>query len=241
MIGDPGTSMFTLVRDLCFSVIVLGWTPPHNFRIPIAVVIASWGYRVLLLGAAKATESPDASLFGPTPYWCWFAERYQYGRIPGSFLWYWLSMASSVLLYVPVYLRIRGNLHVEGAGWRLTTLRRPQLQRIDGRFNPVLQSRKMLLYPIVYTVLIVPISVLRWIVNFTRVQHVAAPLYFLFISIFYLGGLANVLLLVFTRPNVLGFSRGAGALAAGEEPDTRLHRQPAFDSTFEGETVTSEA
>lgn len=95
MIGDPGTSMFTLVRDLCFSVIVLGWTPPHNFRIPIAVVIASWGYRVLLLGAAKATESPDASLFGPTPYWCWFAERYQYGRIPGSFLWYWLLVIAT--------------------------------------------------------------------------------------------------------------------------------------------------
>ncbi|EJD41550.1 hypothetical protein AURDEDRAFT_186506 [Auricularia subglabra TFB-10046 SS5] len=181
--------------------------------------------QVLLLGAAKATESPGASLFGPTPYWCWFAERYQYGRIPGSFLWYWLSMGSSILLYIPVYLRIRGNLYVEGwHTWRVT-LRGAQLpQRVDGRFNPVQQSRKMLLYPIVYTVLIVPFSVLRWIVNFTRVKHVAAPLYFLFISIFYLGGLANVLLLVFTRPNVLGFSRDRGAQVPGEEPRTARMR-----------------
>ncbi|EJD41553.1 hypothetical protein AURDEDRAFT_169448 [Auricularia subglabra TFB-10046 SS5] len=171
-----------------FSVIVLGWTPPHNPKIPIAVVAVCWAYRVVLLAVAKATESREASLFGPTPYWCWFSERYKYARIPMTYLWFWISTVLSIFLYVPVYLRVRGNLHVEGRyTWRLTPRRDDIPLRIDSRFNPVQQSRKMLLYPIVYTVLIVPMSVLRWIVNFRPGKHVAAPLYFLVVSIFYLG------------------------------------------------------
>ena len=89
-------------------------------------------------------------------------------------------------------------------------------------------------YPIVYTVLILPFTLMRWIDSFTRVKDVAPPLYFVFVSIYYLGGLANILLLVFTRPNVLGFSRKR---APGEEPETGRHRQPAL----EDETMLSEA
>lgn len=213
LLAYPGTSMLTLAIAVhTFCIIVLQWIPPPSFTIPSVVIAATWIYRAVFLGAAKAAERAGFPLFTPTPYWCWISEHYAAERVPVGYLWHWLCVGISAALYVPLFLYIRGNLDVDPARpWRVALHRaavdvRP-LAPGTGRFSLSKQSRKMLLYPAVYVVLIVPFSAMRWADNFAGEGAIAPPWYFLCVSLYYLGGLANVLLLMLTRPSLLGFAR----------------------------------
>ncbi|KZV95832.1 hypothetical protein EXIGLDRAFT_819408 [Exidia glandulosa HHB12029] len=107
-LGDPGTSMFSLAIAIhTYLVIALRWTPPKSFRIPIAVVVASWGYRLIVCVAVIVSEQPGAPVFQPLPYWCWISAPYGGWRIPGFYLWLWACVGASVALYIPLFLYIR--------------------------------------------------------------------------------------------------------------------------------------
>ncbi|EJD42153.1 hypothetical protein AURDEDRAFT_168708 [Auricularia subglabra TFB-10046 SS5] len=191
-----------------FLVIVLQWVPPEGFTIPSLVIAGTWVYRAVFLGAAKAAENAEFPLFTPTPYWCWVSEHYAAERVPVGYLWHWLCVGISVALYIPLFLYIRGNLDVDPARpWRISLHCASDIRPLESKFCLSKQSRKMLLYPAVYVVLIVPFSAMRWADNFAGEGEIAPPWYFLCVSLYYLGGLANVLLLMLTRPSLLGFAK----------------------------------
>jgi hypothetical protein len=68
-------------------------------------------------------------------------------------------------------------------------------------------------YPVVYSTLVLPLSIVRWL-SFRQEMHggtdrVPPPLTFTVITIFHLSGIFNVILLLYTRPNVFLLKRDA--------------------------------
>ncbi|KAI0058574.1 hypothetical protein BV25DRAFT_1840948 [Artomyces pyxidatus] len=131
-------------------------------------------------------------------YWCWVGERYRSERIAGEYLWLWTALFSSVLMYVPLYFWTQGFLSVDPhTWWRFRVHRRsasPGSPRALG----------MLAYPAVYSVLVLPLSIVRWITFRTGSAPSAAT--FVVIFLFSLSGACNVLLLLTTRPQLLLFT-----------------------------------
>ncbi|KZV92222.1 hypothetical protein EXIGLDRAFT_791012 [Exidia glandulosa HHB12029] len=209
VISDAGPSMYSLAIAVhTFMVIVCRWEP-RSSRIPAIVVCLTWTYRLVFYAAIAGAAEPGEPLFRPTPFWCWISAHYAQERIPAFYFWLWSCTGLSIVLYVPLFLYIRGNLEVDSSRiWRVSLRRAPQpIERFGTNFRLADQSRKMLMYPVVYVVLSVPFSVMRWAASFRATHAVPAPWYFLCISLHYYEGLANVLLLILTRPSILGFSR----------------------------------
>ncbi|KZV92206.1 hypothetical protein EXIGLDRAFT_769185 [Exidia glandulosa HHB12029] len=235
VLSDSGSSMYSLAIAVhTFFVIVLSWTPPTTFRIPAMVVGLSWMYRLVFYAAIVGTQQAGKPLFAPTPFWCWISAAYHHEREPAFYLWLWSSTGLSILLYVPMFLRIRGNLEVDPSRfWRISLRRTPTPIEVFGPTTRLAdQSRKMLMYPVVYIVLSVPFSVMRWAANFRGTHTVDTPWYFLCISLHNCEGLANVLLLTMTRPSILGFSRGdsRGQGRAGTAEPRVVHEEQGMDS-----------
>jgi hypothetical protein len=52
-------------------------------------------------------------------YWCW-VNKHDVGlgwKLAVEYLWLWLALALSFLIYIPLYLWMRGNLILNEAVW----------------------------------------------------------------------------------------------------------------------------
>ncbi|KAL5498853.1 hypothetical protein ACEPAH_1371 [Sanghuangporus vaninii] len=123
-------------------------------------------------------------------------------------------------------------------------LERELVMRGDGEENDpegrriltIYEARKMLWYPCLFTITILPLSATRW-TSFTEYSSHSPPRHEVpfgvtaaAASLFKLGGVIDVLLFTFTRPNVLLFSAsqevgvGEGSTSSGCNPIARLRR-----------------
>jgi len=193
-----------------FAVIVFRWTPPRSMLLPAIVISGIWLFVGLYVGISVAQHSSvtsDSAYFAPAGFWCWISARYPADRISAEYVWLWVAALLSVVLYIPLYFCIRGNLEVDPArpwvwSWRAAPPNVPK----DRGFDAVAQARKMLAYPACYIVIVAPLSVARWI-GFSD-GNVIAPFWTFFgVFLFGLSGIVNVLLLTLTRPTVLTFGR----------------------------------
>ena len=53
----------------------------------------------------------------PTPYWCWISPKYPGERLAGEYVWLWLALFTSVILYIPLYFWTEGRLSVDDEKW----------------------------------------------------------------------------------------------------------------------------
>ena len=147
----------------------------------------------------------------PTPYWCWISGS-DAERIVGEYLWLWIAALLSILLYTLLFFRLRGNIQVDPLNWKRIHVR----LHPDSYFQPTAVSREamgVIWYPICHTILILPLSIVRWI-TFHPLGKNAPEIPFPFIAmantIFTLSGVVSVVLIMFTRRNLLllGPNRG---------------------------------
>ncbi|EJD34144.1 hypothetical protein AURDEDRAFT_176807 [Auricularia subglabra TFB-10046 SS5] len=222
-----------------FLVIALKWTPSRSFRVPIIAVFVMWSYQVIFLVSLLASHRQTESLFAPLPYWCWLSRHYAQLRLPAVYFWHWLTVAGSVVLYVPLFFVIRGNLEFGHDYVPRLQLRRiaSPVERIGNNFSVTSQSKKMLMYPIAYVVLLIPFTSIRWSGDFSHRAGQDVHIFFFFVSLYFLNGLANVLLLVFTRPSILGFSRDASQTPGDNVPSTGVVSTAMFGGSIAGEEV----
>jgi len=119
----------------------------------------------------------------PTPYWCWIGGGYKSERIAGEYVWLWITLIASVILNISVYFWTKGHLSIN--------------------------LKRLLLYPLVYAVMVLPISIVRW-VQFNHNLNVPSAAVFLCQFMFNLSGTFNVLLLLVVRPQLLLFNDPEG-------------------------------
>jgi len=136
----------------------------------------------------------------PTPYWCWISPRYPGERLAGEYIWLWTALFASAILYIPLYFWAEGFWSVDNENkfhWLGPDQRVGYIQRRA--------SLGMLLYPLSYSLIILPLTVARWL-QFGH-HHVPSAVTFFAISMFYLSGAINVLLFLIIRPELLLFPR----------------------------------
>jgi hypothetical protein len=138
----------------------------------------------------------------------------------------WIALFVSLILYIPLFFWIRGNITVGRNFWDVRFHKRGELNDPDGSRRRAMRMiayaspvfwriiHWCLLYhdryPLVYAVLVLPLSVARWI-GFVEEDHgitvstVPSSATIATLFIFSLSGLANVLLFFLTRPTLLLF------------------------------------
>jgi len=135
----------------------------------------------------------------PTPYWCWIGPHYNAERLAGEYLWLWIALFASVIMYIPLYFWTKGRLSIDPVKWY-----KFRLSEADDGYAQRRAALGMLFYPLAYSLMVLPLSVARWS-TFNHKKESSAATFFA-VSMFNLSGAINVLLFLIVRPQLLLFS-----------------------------------
>jgi len=216
----------------------------HNLTVAYAVIFVVWVFFILWVAVGTGIHSQRGSLFyTPTPYWCWVASKYMGERIAGEYLWLWLTLFTSVIIYIPLFLWSRGNLVFE-SHWT-----RPRLRWFSAQSVHMDRQRKttflFLLYPLAYALVVLPLTIIRWTIFANPAKTTTFPSGWTFFAqiFFSLSGLVNVLLLRFTRPGLLLFQPSTSTIASrmtgtyeGRAPSIRV-QSTSFNEEFAEDVI----
>jgi hypothetical protein len=50
-------------------------------------------------------------------YWCWISAKFAGMRLGGEYIWLWIALFTSVVLYIPLYFWAEGLLSVDEESW----------------------------------------------------------------------------------------------------------------------------
>jgi hypothetical protein len=134
-IGELGVALITLVR-LFFPSLP---SDPHETDIHLdqtlavhTFVAALWrvglqarGFALILVGIAcifialwvSIGTTHHRNYETPTPFWCWISPQYPGERLAGEYVWLWVALFTSVILYIPLYFWTEGRLSVDDERW----------------------------------------------------------------------------------------------------------------------------
>ncbi|KAG9087933.1 hypothetical protein FRC07_012708, partial [Ceratobasidium sp. 392] len=147
----------------------------------VGIVAAVWIYVFAFnFGAYKSVSPADdedpTNFFAPTPFWCWISPKYKGHRF-AEYIWLWIAGVGNIVVYVPLFLLLRRHLILAREGnflsakWYWTP---PPPRKIKSDSSSDLEDGeadsedvrnhcwKMLYYPLAYTILVLPLSVVRW-------------------------------------------------------------------------------
>ncbi|KIP12487.1 hypothetical protein PHLGIDRAFT_124026 [Phlebiopsis gigantea 11061_1 CR5-6] len=225
--GDVGVAFASLAIALhTFFALVFRWRPKPSSKLPLLVVAGIWITIALIIGISFATHRHKI-YYGDTQYWCWITSDYPVQRIVLEYLWMWITALLNFALYIPISLVIICDATVIVHGWRIRFVRNPpSYHRENGREKAI--ALKMLVYPAVYTITVLPIAITRWLgFDSNGCSRVPWPATVFADLVFASSGFLNVVLYSFTRPTL--------------RPQRDLHRErsslmltshpPPFDTT----------
>jgi len=171
----------------------------HLYRTLFAIVIGVEYLFVILfvaIGFGTHTHPPKEYYAVPTPFWCWIGDGFRPERISGEYAWLWVALFGSFLLYIPLFL-----MHFEIVKPGNALYLPASIPRAPSEGNDMLWST--ILYPVLYCVLVLPLSIVRWIGfennDTTKGSHHLAAWTLIVAVIFGLSGVANAILYLTTR------------------------------------------
>ncbi|KEP53397.1 putative transmembrane protein [Rhizoctonia solani 123E] len=255
-LGETSVALWTLAVTLhTWQSVVYAQRIPFRWTLCVVVMVVIWGF-VFAFNFGAFSVRPkggDDSYFTPGPFWCWINPKYGDERLAGEYLWLWVAGFGNLLVYIPLFLLLRGNIVLGNQGFMShrwywtpppvcnafrTEIQNGSAPSIPDDANDEEHIRKdatkMLWYPAAYTMLVLPISIVRWStftvpdlraakldsINDTVVFYAPmATATLIFHAVFRLSGIINVVLVLTTRPNVLLF----GEHHRGEDDDNTRH------------------
>ncbi|KAF7376476.1 hypothetical protein MSAN_00063300 [Mycena sanguinolenta] len=233
-LGETSVAITTLLITI-FTFVGVWWRKGlGSTRLAFFLVALVWIFVALFVGIGNATHK-DKLYEAPTPYWCWIGQNFLGLRIAGEYVWFWITLLVSLLAYLTLFLWARGNITVsETAWWRCKFHRRgPALKSSpDSSKFARKAAYAMIAYPVSYCILVLPLSIVRWIA-FTQGPMPSAAT-FAVISMYGLSGAVNVALLLKTRPNSVLFGGGD----AGRDDD--VGRAPSLSPNADVTSTYSE-
>ncbi|KZV97695.1 hypothetical protein EXIGLDRAFT_764202 [Exidia glandulosa HHB12029] len=207
-VGDVGVALSILAITVhTFAVLFFHWTPPESHKIPIIVLALDWLFIVLVVSIAYGLHG--RRYYGITGLWCWITALYPVERIMLEYFWLWATALVNVVLYVPLFFALRGNIVVSHpatyGGWprvsfSATTPGAPWAVQRDAKQH-LRMALLMLCYPAIYLITILPTSIARFLAfgghNVADVATIVCGL------LFSSSGIFNVILFTTTRPMLL--------------------------------------
>jgi hypothetical protein len=195
------------------------------------VLTASWAILLLqecIENFILADPRGKGPYFGIASYWCSVSSFYPIERYATAYLYMFTAAAFSFILYILVFFRLRGNITVS-AGYKIYFHRRPRVRvgrtgdgayivtndrRVDSHLTTI--ARHMLYYPIVYTILVLPLGASR----LSEFSGIPVPFGVTIFSamVFMLHGFVNVVLFCTTRNILPGSWRQRLGLSTWGDP-----------------------
>jgi hypothetical protein len=196
-IGQLGVALLTLIFTV-HNFLVAMWRVGLRARhFAFGLVALTTLFVALWVGIGNGIHK---NLVAPTPYWCWIGPDYKLERLAGEYVWIWLALSASVIAYIPLFFKFwtQGRLSIDPDKWYKLRLDRP-----DGEYPLKRTALGMLLYPLAYALMVLPLSIARWsLFNHRKVSSAAT---FFGVTVFNLSGAINVLLFLIVRPQLLLF------------------------------------
>jgi len=113
ILGATGIAMSTLLIAAYTFVVIATGKGFKSKGTTVGIVIGAWTLIGILIGVGHAANHDPSKLkyyIAPTPYWCWIRNDLGVWRIASEYLWLWIMLLVSPLVYIPLYLWMRGNL-----------------------------------------------------------------------------------------------------------------------------------
>lgn len=200
-ISDVGVAIWTLVIAIhTFCLLFYRMVIPRSAM--YATIISAIGIVLLITPLGPIIyggQNSRGNFYGISGYWCWISDQYGDARITLDYMIVFISAFLSFILYTLVFLRMRGNIVVNGWYIRFRLAKNEDWRGRDfAPGNAALSiARQMLLYPIAYTILILPIAAAR----FCEWTGHSVPFQVTVFCdvVFLLSGLVNVVLFYTTR------------------------------------------
>ncbi|CAE6534489.1 unnamed protein product [Rhizoctonia solani] len=229
-VGDLGSAIWSLaISYYTFSLLFLFKKPP--VWVTWAIFGLGW-LTIIILPVVGPYGIENVGTRGPfyaiSGAWCWVGDGYQLERFLYVYMWIFLSLGTSLVLYGLVYLRFSGHLVVENGklvwnkssnGWSFgsfmmgtTSASTPTRQSAAPRPPETTQtngigkhlktiSKRLMLYPLVYSIVTVPVAVCR--IGTLAGWKPPFGLYIFAGITFSSSGITNVLLFIATRHSLL--------------------------------------
>jgi len=167
-----------------------------------ATLVAGWSgiAAIVIAGPAALDTAKNGPFFSISGYWCWISPHYPTERITLDYMMMFMAAFFSFVIYTLIFLRLRGN--IVGNGWQIRF--RFLNKEASGRGSEMTKgnqsmaiAKQMLLYPVAYCGLILPIAATR----FSSWSGHAVPFEVTIFSgtVFLMSGLVNVVLFTTTR------------------------------------------
>ncbi|KAF8513966.1 hypothetical protein JB92DRAFT_178977 [Gautieria morchelliformis] len=236
--GNVGTALWTMVITIhTFCLLVLRWRL-HDY-VFYATLLVGWLFvgSVSLIGQSAVQEMKSRGpYFGISGYWCWITDGYGVERVTLEYLWMFLSALTALLLYTMVFLSLRGNLVVSGGTLHLrfihpTSVWEDQTSRDSHDAHVMSLAKQMLVYPIAYTTLVLPIAICRFLEWAGHTIPFGATIFA--DGVFLLSGLVNAALFTATR-KIVPFRKERGlfsrSASSGRDFESKRSMRPLIAS-----------
>ena len=234
-----GTAIFCFVIAVhTFSLLCL--RRQWSTRTCYIVLVVSWALvllEVCIEAFVIAKPKTKGPYFGIAGIWCWVTAAYPIPRFATSYLLMFTSAGLSSILYLLVFFRLRGNITIS-SGYKFHFHRRPKVrvgrtsngtyimtgdQRVEGHLTRV--AKHMLWYPIVYTLVILPLASARF--SAFNGANVPTSVTVVTASLFMLHGFINTILFCSTRNILPGSWRQRLGLGSALDSGRRDSRSTA--------------
>jgi hypothetical protein len=210
-LGETTVALVTLV--IAFHTFSSLWWSRGVKSILTASILMGlvWSF-VILYVAIGLGVNINKSYMTPT-YWCWIGPNYLKEKITGEYVWFWLTLGLSLVFYTLLFFWSRKN-------------------------NMRHHSLKLIAYPITYSVVIIPSSVVRFIEfsqeNKGQQDHVPVAWIFFAEAVYRLSGIITVLLFMLRRRGLLLFGDDDPQTSNGQAPPSELSDASLNDGKTEG-------
>ncbi|KAL2133319.1 hypothetical protein VTI74DRAFT_2549 [Chaetomium olivicolor] len=107
--GDLASSLFiTAIAMHTYLAVVRNWTPPHWAVYTTVICLWFFNYLTAVLGIAITNNGKDVGgYFVRASAWCWMNVRYENLRLLLHYLWIFLALALTTILYTLIFLSLR--------------------------------------------------------------------------------------------------------------------------------------
>ncbi|KAN0127158.1 hypothetical protein V8E53_015028 [Lactarius tabidus] len=195
-IGGVGAALITLILTIHTFMTALWRVGADARNFAFGIVALTYLFVVLWVSIGNGMHKDFET---PTPYWCWIGSKYDEDRLAGEYLWMWIALFASVVMYVPVHFWMKGYLSVDDEKWYKFRLEKSEVEYPQRR-----STLGILFYPLAYSVAVIPLSVSRWLL-FSHKNVPSAAIFFGNIML-NLSGAIDALLFLIVRPHLLLFT-----------------------------------
>ncbi|KZP07818.1 hypothetical protein FIBSPDRAFT_939300 [Athelia psychrophila] len=202
--GELGSSLSTLAIAIHTFVVVIWGKLGNNFSFAYCIVALNWLFVIFFVALGLSLNKNSSWAYEtPVGFWCWIGTKYRAEQFAGEYVWLWVTMFVSFITYTLIFLWARGNLTVNSTRWWDIRIHRTLRGRVNTSGGKT-RSVKMIAYPIVFAILVLPLSVVRFRSGFGRGEHnVPNALTFTVQILYSLSGAVNVTLFLTTRSSLL--------------------------------------